>query len=114
MKVTVEKRLYGLDRLTDAAARKRATSSIAMRVKTVMERYVPMREGALRLSAGMSSRFDRGEVIYATPYAEKQYRLHTRNRTTPGTDGEWDKTAVKRSGDDIARYAAQVVAKELS
>ena len=114
MMITVEQHLDGIDKLTDQAAKKRVTSKVTQRFKGVMERHVPMRKGTLRRSADLNSRFDAGDIVYSTPYAQMQYRLHTANRTTPGTDGEWDKAAIRSDGNALTQDAEAVLAEELS
>lgn len=114
MRVSVEQRLDGLDRLTDPAAMRRVTSKVAQRHKAVMERYVPMDTGALRRSADLGSRFEEGEIVYSTPYAAYQYDLTTGNRTTAGTDGHWDEAAMAAHGDGLAAFAQAALAEELS
>ena len=105
--IWVEHHLDGLENMTSESERRRVRGKVTHRAAFVMEKFVPMREGFLRKSQELASRYEEGDVIYNTPYAARQYNLHTPNRTTPGTDGEWDKPAFEQHGKDLAAYAAE-------
>jgi len=58
-----------------------------------MDKYVPMKEGNLRINADIQEKY----IIYESPYAEYQYygmredgSHKVRNYTTPGTGPYWD------------------------
>lgn len=110
MRVEVDADMAGFDSF-EGGARKRL-AAVAQRAQLLMRDHVPMEQGTLRGSTGGSD-YGSGRIVYDTPYANYQYRLHTANRTTPGTDGEWDAAMMAESGGDLARFAAEIVRRDL-
>ena len=96
-----------------AAGSRARLAAVAQRARFLMEKRVPMAEGTLRASTAGSD-FGSGHVVYDTPYANRQYNLHTSNRTTPGTDGGWDEEIQGGAGHkDLADFAAELVRRDL-
>lgn len=93
-----------LDRLVSGANRKRMTEEVAMRAAFLMRKYVPVDQGTLRDSEPLNSRYDRGELIWNTPYASTQYEVPMAH-TTAGTTDHWDEAFAKNDMDDLVRYA---------
>ena len=110
MRVEVDADMAGLDSF-EGGARKRL-AAVAQRAQLLMRDHVPMASGDLRDSTGGSD-YGSGRIVYDTPYANYQYRLHTANRTTDGTDGEWDAAMMAESGDALAQFAAELVRRDL-
>lgn len=96
-----------LDRRFGPAARGRVQESFAMRAELLMRKYVPYREGPLRDSAKVSSRYRTGRIVYNTPYARRQYREESYAHAGGRTD-HWDKMMVKRDGKGLRAYAAKL------
>lgn len=114
MRIRVDSRIDGIVKAAGDTQRRKVLKDVSMRAKLVMERYVPMRDGFLRDSADLSSRFEAGEIVYATPYAHYQYELVTANRTTPGTNGHWDEAAMASHGKDLEEYAKASIVRVMN
>ena len=57
-----------------------AQAIFAQEVAKQMDRYVPFRTGTLKNSVHLASDYERGVLIYNTPYARKQYTFTPRAR----------------------------------
>lgn len=110
MRVEVDAEMPGLDGFE--AGHRNRLAAVAQRAQLLMHDHVPMEQGTLRGSTGGSD-YGSGRIVYDTPYANYQYRLHTANRTTDGTDGEWDVAMMAESGDDLMEFAAQLARRDL-
>ncbi len=66
----------------------RGRYALANQAMADMNKFVPMDEGVLRLSASID--VDGGGVNYNTPYANNLFYMYKRNYTTPGTGPRWD------------------------
>lgn len=53
-----------------------AQAAFAQEVAKQMDRYLPFKTGTLKNSVHLGSDYERGVLIYNTPYARKQYYLH--------------------------------------
>ena len=54
----------------------RAQAIFAQEVAKHMDQYVPFTSGTLKNSVNLGSDYERGILVYATPYARRQYYLH--------------------------------------
>ena len=54
-----------------------------------MNRFVPRKEGVLRMNASIS--IDGQYIYYHQPYAQAQFKIQHSNYTTPNTGPRWDK-----------------------
>lgn len=107
MGVSARVDLSRLDRRFGPAARARAQESFARRAELLMRKYVPYREGPLRDSAKVSSRYRTGRIVYNTPYARRQYREEGYRHKNPATH-HWDRAMVERDGKGLRAYAAKL------
>ena len=102
--------LSKLDRRFGPTARAGAQESFARRAELLMRKYVPYREGPLRDSAKVASRFRTGRIVYDTPYARRQYTeegyAHSGKRTH-----HWDRAMMGRDGKTLRAYAAKLYDK---
>ena len=60
-----------------------AQAAFAQEVAKQMDKYVPLDTGTLKNSVHLASNYQLGILIYATPYARRQYYLHPM-----GTNGD--------------------------
>ena len=60
-----------------------AQAAFAQEVAKQMDKYVPFDTGTLKNSVHLASDYQRGLLVYNTPYARKQYYLHPE-----GTNGD--------------------------
>ena len=81
-----------------------------------MDRYVPFRTGTLKNSVHLASDYERGVLIYNTPYARKQYYLHPEGeRVHDGRRGSyWGQRCDARLPPVFVRFAKRAVKKELN
>ena len=88
--MSVRASLPDLDRIE--RDRKARLEEITMRIESEMRDYVPLREGPLRDSAKLASRFEAGIIVWSTPYAATQYYLPMRhdNPKAPLATDHWD------------------------
>lgn len=79
---------------------RRGRFALANQALADMNRYVPMNEGILRLTATID--IDGSAVNYNAPYAKVQYQGYRKSKkgkvffrkyTTPGTGPKWDEKA---------------------
>lgn len=68
-------------------------------IKKIYDQYTPKLTGDLRknVDTKVIEETNSGYLAfyYRQPYAHYQYINHFQNYSTPGTDGEWDKTAER-------------------
>lgn len=71
-----------------------------------MDKYVPMREGNLRINVDVQDKY----IIYESPYASYQYygmrqdgSHKVKNYTTPGTGPYWDKRMWSADKDKVIK-----------
>lgn len=93
-----------LDALLSPAAQRKRQEEYAMRVAFVMRKYVPRDENTLRASEPLNSRYADGLLIWATPYAARQYSVPM-THTTPGTCDHWDEACAKNDMPALIEYA---------
>lgn len=93
-----------LDAMIAPAARRKRQEEYAMRAALVMRKYVPRDENTLRASEPMNSRYADGLLIWATPYAARQYSIPMRH-TTPGTCNHWDEACARNDMPALIKYA---------
>ncbi len=102
MSVTIS--LTGLERMLSPGEVKRRQTEYAMRAGFVMRKFVPLEENTLRASEPMNSKYDKGLLIWSTPYAAKQYNVPM-NHTTAGTTDHWDEACWSAEGGNLTKYA---------
>ena len=59
------------------AALQKAQYALAQEAAKLIDSYVPFDTGSLKNSVNQASRYDEGLLVYNTPYARKQYYLHS-------------------------------------
>lgn len=92
-----------------------AQAIFAQEVAKQMDQYIPLASGTLKNSVNLGSDYERGILIYATPYARRQYYLH------PMGEGIKDKHRGSYWGQRcdadfhpyFVRFARRAVQKEL-
>lgn len=102
MSVTIT--LTGLERMLSAPEVKRRQTEYAMRAALVMRKFVPLEESTLRSSEPMNSKYEKGLLVWNTPYAAKQYHVPM-NHTTAGTTDHWDEACWSAEGGNLTKYA---------
>ena len=77
-----------------------------------MDKYVPMREGPLRLRHIKDGK----SVTYVMPYAHAQYVGFTtgpvRNYTTPGTGPYWDKKMLSAERESLVKEVQEYIRRK--
>ena len=93
-----------------------AQAAFAQEVAKQMDKYVPFATGTLKNSVHLASDYERGVLIYATPYARKQYYLHPMGRGVhDGRRGSyWGQRCDADYHDHFVSFARRAVQKELS
>ena len=106
--MTVTASLPDLDRME--AQHGAVLEEAAMRAEFEMRAYVPLREGLLRASGQLVSRFGAGLLIWATPYAAAQYYVpmaHDNPKAPLATD-HWDEAWRRDRWDDFCEYERRI------
>lgn len=93
-----------LDALADEAMSKNRQEEYAMRCALLCRQYVPVEEGALRGSEVLHSDYRNGKLVYATPYAAKQYYVPM-NHSASGTTDHWDEACAREHKSELIDYA---------
>lgn len=95
------------------AALQKAQYAVAQKAASLIDPYVPFDTGVLKNSVKLASKFDEGLLVYNTPYARKQYYLHSQGECLHGDTGlrgsYWGQRAFADYGEAIAYMAAQAV-----
>ena len=97
---------HGLDSVVDGHTKRQ--TEYAMRAAFLCRGYVPMQESILRSSEPMNSRYDKGLLIWNTPYAAYQYYTPLRH-TTAGTYDHWDEHCWQEHGNELTAYAKKLI-----
>ena len=76
-----------------------------------MDKYVPKREGNLRINVDIQPNM----IVYESPYAHAQYVGHTKgpveNYTTPGTGPYWDRRMWSAEKQDVVREVQDYIGR---
>lgn len=109
--MSVRATLPDLDRI--ARDGKGRLEELTMRAESEMRAYVPLREGHLRDSAKLASRFEAGLIVWMTPYAPSQYYLPMRheNPRAPLATDHWDEAWRRDRWDAFMDYARRMYAR---
>lgn len=109
--MSVRATLPDLDRI--AGAHDAALEELTMRAEFEMRAYVPLREGFLRATGQLASRFEAGLLVWMTPYAESQYCLPMRhdNPKAPLATDHWDEAWRRDRWDAFMDYARRMYAR---
>lgn len=115
MSVRVDVDATGLDRRFSGEAQRRRQVEFAMRAALLMRRYVPLGRsrtaGTLRNSEPVASQYERGLLVWNTPYAHRQYVHDEYRHTEPGATAHWDRTMRAHDSEALRQYAAALIAK---
>lgn len=96
-----------------------AQAIFAQEVAKQMDRYIPFRTGTLKNSVHLASDYERGVLIYNTPYARKQYYLHPMGEGVKDVKGGhrgsyWGQRCDADFHPYFVRFAKRAVKKELN
>ena len=96
-----------------------AQAAFAQEVAKQMDRYVPFRTGTLKNSVHLASDYERGVLIYNTPYARKQYYLHPMGEGVKDVKGGrrgsyWGQRCDADFHPYFVQFARRAVQKELN
>lgn len=108
------------------AALQKAQFALAQEAARLIDSYVPLKTGTLKNSVNTASKYDEGILVYNTPYARKQYYLHSEGsdlRTFMGNEAlgleadkykglrgsYWGQRAIADMGEHLALYGAKAV-----
>lgn len=87
----VEINLGGAYQKMSPQARRRGQQAMANQALADMNPFVPADEFILRQTATID--IDGSGINYNTPYANRMFKYHMYNYTTPGTGPRWDNKA---------------------
>lgn len=83
----------------------RAQRKFSMEVARKMDPYVPFDTGVLKSSVISASDFDRGQLVYSTPYARPQYYRCAQGKGLKGRRGPWwGQRCVADNKDHFAQF----------
>lgn len=95
------------------AALQKAQFALAQEAARLIDSYVPLDTGMLKNSVNTASKFDEGLLVYNTPYARRQYYLHTEGTDLHGDTGlrgsYWGQRALADYGEALAYTATKAV-----
>lgn len=93
-----------------------AQAAFAQEVAKQMDKYVPLDTGTLKNSVHLASNYQLGILIYATPYARRQYYLHPEGEGVhDGRRGSyWGQRCDADFHPYFVRFAKRAVKKELN
>lgn len=108
------------------AALQKAQFALAQEAARLIDPYVPFDTGTLKNSVNLASKYDEGLLVYNTPYARKQYYLHSEGsdlRTFMGNKelgleadkykglrgSYWGQRAIADMGEHLALYGTKAV-----
>lgn len=108
------------------AALQKAQFALSQEAARLIDSYVPLDTGTLKNSVNQASKFDEGLLVYNTPYARRQYYLHSEGsdlRTFMGNKERgqeadkykglrgsyWGQRALADMGEHLALYATKAV-----
>ena len=92
-----------------------AQALFAQEVAKQMDRYIPFQTGTLKNSVHLASDYQRGLLVYNTPYARRQYYLHPAGQGVhDGRRGSyWGQRCDADFHPYFVRFARRAVQKEL-
>ena len=77
----------------------------------LIDPYVPFDTGTLKNSVNLASNYDEGLLVYNTPYARKQYYLHSEGSDLRGDTGlrgsYWGQRAINEHKDELIKFAQE-------
>ena len=84
--------------------------AFSQKVADVVDKYVPLDSGQLKGSVnGAASDFKGGKLVYNTPYARRQYYLHTQGQGLHGENhlhgSYWGQRAIADHKDELEKFA---------
>lgn len=95
------------------AALQKAQFALAQEAARLIDSYVPLKTGTLKNSVNNASKYDEGLLVYNTPYARKQYYLHSEGSDLRGENGlrgsYWGQRALADYGEALAFTATKAV-----
>ena len=92
----------GIEKKLSESNYRKGRYALANQALSDMNRYVPRREGVLRMSTSIN--LDATAINYHAPYAKKQfYTSRGWSYTTPGTGPRWDLKAKNNHGRNWAK-----------
>ena len=93
-----------------------AQAAFAQEVAKQMDKYVPLDTGTLKNSVHLASNYQLGILIYATPYARRQYYLHPEGEGVhDGRRGSyWGQRCDADFHPYFVRFAKRAIKKELN
>ena len=93
-----------------------AQAAFAQEVAKQMDKYVPFDTGTLKNSVHLASDYQRGLLVYNTPYARRQYYLHSQGQGVhDGRRGSyWGQRCDADFHPYFVRFAKRAVKKELN
>ena len=96
----------------------KAQAIFAQEVAKQMDKYVPFASGTLKDSVSLASDFERGLLVYSTPYARRQYYDRTLHHPKNGEDRHrgpyWGQQCDADFHPYFVRFAKRAVKKELN
>ncbi len=91
------------------AALQKAQYAMAQEAARLIDSYVPLDTGTLKNSVQTASKYDEGLLVYNTPYARKQYYLHTQGQGLHGENhlrgSYWGQRAIADHKDELEKFA---------
>ena len=93
-----------------------AQAAFAQEVAKQMDKYVPLDTGTLKNSVHLASNYQLGILIYATPYARRQYYLHPEGEGVHDArrGSYWGQRCDADFHPYFVRFAKRAVKKELN
>ena len=108
------------------AALQKAQFALSQEAARLIDSYVPLDTGMLKNSVNTASKYDEGLLVYNTPYARRQYYLHSEGsdlHTFMGNEERglepdkykglrgsyWGQRALADMGEHLALYATKAV-----
>lgn len=99
------------------AALQKAQYALAQEAAKLIDSYVPFDTGTLKNSVNQASDFKGGKLVYNTPYARRQYYLHTQGQGLHGENhlrgSYWGQRAIADHKDELVQFAKNAAQKEL-
>ncbi|MGF1918798.1 minor capsid protein [Enterococcus faecalis] len=86
--MSVKVNLKGVRKKLSPQAMQRGRYALGNQAMADMNQFVPRRDNHLRQSAYLSNSGEK--IIYDRKYAKRQFYLHGKKYTTPGTGPRWD------------------------
>ncbi len=107
--------LSGVNKRFGAQALRKKQAVFAHRVGSDMNKHCPVDEGTLRDSMPISSDFDRGQVIWNTPYAQEVLNAKSvRNVKSKSAKPNWPEYTKKERLEDWEKMAAELMGGDTS